>query len=415
MTSVLSSASEKQRARHDFTSNRNWTSLRFSAQALCTPWPSLFQPVLAQNMSGNRMAVLAGNALLSFNFSRPRQLSNPAGALQTTNIRLDTRLALPQATARDGQHDLVGAAFVPDYSADGSRTLIVAMYDGSVERLHLPKVDSQTPMDHSSRVVRTASYERAPGMKNVHGLASAGHTTVVLGRAGHVAMYRANAPWQSPDTVTLPGIRKGRSYAAYIARDASFVAFGRAHVDNALSVHRIRPEGGIDVVQFDSLPGSGVRKSDAVYAFAPMEPGPTGNPNLLLSGWFDGSARAYDLREPPECGAYLTLRDPWSNEGLFSVAAAGHRVAAGTRRHGMIALFDVRSPKDGWSVYAPGRSESSPVYGLALEESRVFGLTRTRAFAIDVAEGFSAETFPMLHGEAKLQHTVMTYQHSKGR
>ncbi|KAH7099613.1 hypothetical protein BKA62DRAFT_709521, partial [Auriculariales sp. MPI-PUGE-AT-0066] len=399
MNSIFVNWDDRLRVRNAHLTARNWTQRRFAAQALCTPWPGIFQPVLVQHMSSSRMAVLAGNALLTFGFhSAP--IGNPS------RIRLETRVALPHATARNGQRDLVGGAFISD------RTMIVALYDGTVHRLHLPGVQ-HTPLDHPSRYAITATYERAPGLKNVHALAAAGQTAVVLGRTGQVALYRANAPWQPPSTALLPGARKGRSWAAYIAPDVSYAAFGRAHVDHALAVHPIRPDSGIDAVDFTALSGARPGKSGyAVYSLGPMEP--SGNPNLLLSGWFDGRARGYDLRMPAASNIVLTLRDQWASEGLFSVSAAGHRVALGTLRHGLVALFDIRAPGAGWSVYAPGRAENSPVYGLALEESRLIGITRTRAFAFDFGPGADAETFPTLMGETSVQHSVSMYEHSKG-
>ncbi|EJD48552.1 hypothetical protein AURDEDRAFT_150960 [Auricularia subglabra TFB-10046 SS5] len=398
MRAVYPQWTDKTCAVHLHLADRAWQRRRFKAQALCTPWPAIFHPVMATSPS--RMAVVAGNALLTFAFGK-----QPRYELEPSNIALETRVALPHATSRDGKRDLIGASFIPDREGQ-DRTLIVALGDGTVERLYLPAVNHAAPAHDPSRVVRTGSYERGP--KGLTALATSGQLTAVLSRSGSAALYRANAPWQRPSLLTLPGTRRGRSWCVHFAPDASYVAFGRSHVDAPLALHAIHPDGDI-ALDYTSLPGAPPGRGAAVYAMANM------TPHVLLSGWFDGNTRAYDTRAPPTAGPTLVLRDPWTPDAIYSVAAAGNKVAAGTARHGMTALFDVRMPRGGWSVYAPGRAESSPVYGLALEDARVFGLTRTRAFVVDFSPGARNRTFPELGGEARVQPRVIHYEHAKGR
>ncbi|KAH9480308.1 hypothetical protein JR316_0006906 [Psilocybe cubensis] len=133
----------------------------------------------------------------------------------------------------------------------------------------------------------------------------------------------------------------------------------------------------------------------------------------------------------------LTLADRWSPEPIYALACGGGggaaHIAAGTARHSVVAFWDARAasvpvsyldassgagsssfdvhanatavgtsgvnvngtdksaaqgqpqpqmPGRGWSVHAPG-NDASPVYALALESARVWGVTQSRPFVYD--------------------------------
>lgn len=265
----------------------------------------------------------------------------------------------------------------------------------------------------AQRVVRTATYTRAEDMQDITCLTARDQTVLVLSKNGRTALYRANAPWEDPSCATLPSsARRGRSWTALLAPDLTYAAFGRSHVAAPLAIHALRPTG-LEPTPSSILPGAQSARSAAVYALSTL------SAHLLLSGWFDGTARIHDLRSPSGSKPVIELRDPWAHDAIFSVSSSGPLVGAGTARHGLVPLFDLRSPQTrltGWSVYAPGRAESSPVYGLQMEESRVFGLTRTRAFALDFSEAGEREgVFPELRGETGVRQGVVRYEHSRGR
>ena len=92
----------------------------------------------------------------------------------------------------------------------------------------------------------------------------------------------------------------------------------------------------------------------------------------------------------------MTMADPWSYEAIYSLSSGGGtgmNIAAGSARHSVVAMWDVRSSMRGWSVHAPG-DDPSPVYSLILDGSRCFGATERRAFVLDFGPGVGTETYP---------------------
>lgn len=243
--------------------------------------------------------------------------------------------------------------------------------------------------------------------------------------------------------------------------------------------------------------------SSAVYglAHAPHCAPWGASSQVLISGWFDGEVRIYDLRSGDRFGwderslipkssttttsvvsaavssaastststplrsstpstpqthqvpllkPSLTLSDRWSDEPIYAVSAGGGNgacVAAGTGRHSVVAMFDVRigaarvasvgagvgdagvvsaynntstggtrgmsgrwgrelatdtveegddadtdeSSNDGlmkgWSVHAPG-NDQSPVYDVIMESDKIWGVTQARGFVFDFVSTF---------------------------
>jgi WD40 repeat protein len=153
--------------------------------------------------------------------------------------------------------------------------------------------------------------------------------------------------------------------------------------------------------------------SSAVYDLCqgPLNSPWGASPQILVSGWFDGLVRIYDLRSPssfsirrppsspPDDGhsnaattssvpihrPVLALAEPWPYEPIYSVASGGGsaaHIAAGTSRLGIVSFWDTRKPSDGWSVHAPG-NDPSPVYSVVMDSSRFFGATQNRPFVYD--------------------------------
>jgi WD40 repeat protein len=150
--------------------------------------------------------------------------------------------------------------------------------------------------------------------------------------------------------------------------------------------------------------------SSAVYGISGIPPsGPWGGSDqVLVSGWYDGLVRVHDLRSssripgmdssasPAPLLPVLTLHDSWSLEPIYAVSCGGgssSHIAAGSARHSVVAFWDVRSPSQGWSVHAPG-NDSSPVYSIHLESSRLFGATQSRPFVYDFGPGVTRGTYP---------------------
>ncbi|KAH6912621.1 hypothetical protein BKA70DRAFT_1264393 [Coprinopsis sp. MPI-PUGE-AT-0042] len=182
------------------------------------------------------------------------------------------------------------------------------------------------------------------------------------------------------------------------------------------------------------------------------------SPQILVSGWFDGEVRIYDMRDssstcprtiasslatngslasrptgeqfarPTFLKPVLSLHDRWQHEAIYTVGCGGGNgsyVAAGAARHGVVSFWDVRRGagerlsnantlpqettdnfdsvegygqsvrKSGWSVHAPAStSDSSPVFDLIMESSRVFGVTDRKGFVLDFGPTPTVEQYP---------------------
>ncbi|THH06781.1 hypothetical protein EW145_g3852 [Phellinidium pouzarii] len=198
-----------------------------------------------------------------------------------------------------------------------------------------------------------------------------------------------------------------KSWSSYIsASDSPYVALGTSST-TPLAIYPIQesalspnPSTFLSSIRTQDSRGPSARESSAVYGITGPPPSFPGHPGqIVVSGWFDGRAAA---TRPPALAPILTLSDPWATESIYSVAVGGgtgHTVAAGTARHSVVAFWDVRKPRDGWSVHAPG-NDASPVYALALESARIFGATQSRAFVCDFSGGIGAETYPPLGSPA---------------
>ncbi|BGP25528.1 hypothetical protein JCM10295v2_004456 [Rhodotorula toruloides] len=128
----------------------------------------------------------------------------------------------------------------------------------------------------------------------------------------------------------------------------------------------------------------------------------TANKETVLAAFYDATTCVYDLRSSPPpsdvvsawdqprferpSNEIMRLSDPWSDDPAFSLAvggAAGSYVAVGTARNAAIRLFDVRQAASGGiTAFAPGR-DRSPVYGLEMEGSRLWGVSEKRGFWLD--------------------------------
>jgi len=148
----------------------------------------------------------------------------------------------------------------------------------------------------------------------------------------------------------------------------------------------------------------------------------------LIAAFFDSTTRIYDLRLPTtttttttssssaliqtneietspssDSNEVLRLSDPWSDDPSYSVSSGGplgNYIAVGSARNSAIRIFDIRSVSVGGSVGVGGSSKSkgrstggitafgpkgdrSPIYGLNLENSRVWAVTETSGFVFN--------------------------------
>ena len=179
-----------------------------------------------------------------------------------------------------------------------------------------------------------------------------------------------------------------------------------------LIVHTIQPSGISKQPTYVLDPTSrDTHSKSAVFGICGTPPSATwGSDQVLVSGWYNGSVNIHDLRTPirlrhfsspssaPHLLPVLSFVEP-SADPIYSVATGGgssNHIAAGLARHGMVVFWDVRGRRSaGWSVFAPG-NDSSPVYSVVLESSRLFGVTQARPFVYDFGPGVVEATHPSL-------------------
>lgn len=200
---------------------------------------------------------------------------------------------------------------------------------------------------------------------------------------------------------------KTRAWTCHLSTDhASFGLTSKA----PSIVHTIRPSGISKQPTYVLDPTSqDTHSKSAVFGVCGTPPSATwGSDQVLVSGWYNGSVNIHDLRasirlrnfssssSAPHLLPVLTFVEP-SVDPIYCVATGGgssNYIAAGLARHGMVAFWDIRGRRStGWSVYAPG-NDSSPVYSVVLESSRLFGVTQTRPFVYDFGPGVVEDTHP---------------------
>ncbi|KAI0670941.1 hypothetical protein C8Q78DRAFT_824535 [Trametes maxima] len=396
LSKSLSVWSPFDQVRYNTLTDRNWALPRFVARPLASKWTAKLQPVLSINNS--RLFVAAANQIYSYTFGRSEG-SRAAPSVQfecayTTNKVL-------QAT-----RDIMSIECVPDGGYD--RTLYVGYADGSLERVVLPacKAGSEGPIH-----LESAFRDRRPyhGNDAVESISSCGNNLLSLSSSGTAAFF-TNSPDSAPQFIEL----RARSWATHLTH--RYAVLGASSL-TPLTVH------GIHESHISSTPSHILTNSShddrpcpsAVYGICGTPPSAPwgGSEQVVISGWYDGVVNVHDLRSSrrahripgvnsyPAGGALypvMSMCDPWLYEPVYDVSSGGGgscHIAAGTARHSVVAFWDVRAANKGWSVHAPG-NDSSPVYSVVLEGSRLFGATQSRPFVLDFGPGVREDTYPCL-------------------
>ncbi|GLB38405.1 hypothetical protein LshimejAT787_0502700 [Lyophyllum shimeji] len=390
----------KTQVQYDFQVDRFWSRAEFIARPLSRPWAGKLQPILAINTS--RLVVAAGSGIISYKFGVSRDRESPP-------IHFEGRISFapPQGRASD----ITAITFVDDGELD--RTLYVAFQDGTLQRVVL-----QPPPSDDPTAPLGATCSASPHVHDgdfFESLSSERSMLLSLSSAGAAALTNLQTA-SSSQVVPL----NARSWVSQLCLDSSgpYAAFGTSSTI-PLRVHSITNEGFRKTpsvtfhtsVNSDFSPRAPV--SSAVYGIsrAPLASPWGASPQILVSGWFDGKVRCYDLRSssrvtaaaglpegPAPLRPVLTMKDPLQLETIYSVSCGGgsaSHIAAGSARHSVVSFWDIRSPASGWSVHAPG-NDPSPVYYVILESSRLYGATQSRPFVYDFGPGVNFETYPSL-------------------
>ncbi|KAE9392858.1 hypothetical protein BT96DRAFT_1023328 [Gymnopus androsaceus JB14] len=413
----------RTRLRYDTLSDKSWSSSRFVARPLSHPWSRKQQPTLAINDS--RLVVAAGNTIYSYAFGTLNASGSPP---------LQFEGSFPLRNERNSQWDITALAFVHDNGQ--GRTLMCGFRNGTLARVLLVNGGSSNTL---TAVIDMEVNHQPHARDIIESISSSNSLYLSLSSRGKA--YLSNL--QSPHTYTSHVDLATRSWTTYISTEGTpYAAFGSSSATSPLSVYSILEDS------FSHTPtailgtkSSSASFSSAVYGIcrAPCSSPWGSSPQILISGWYDGQVRVHDLRSSSLTESYpnsgsdsgspaplrpvMSLNDPWSIEPVYSVSSGGGAssyLGAGSARHSVVSFWDVRYPKAGWSVYAPG-NDRSPVYSVLLESSRVFGATDSRPFVYDFGPNVTKDTYPQLSPSPGLRprrsnagYYVTRYSHGHG-
>ncbi|TFK27714.1 hypothetical protein FA15DRAFT_635363 [Coprinopsis marcescibilis] len=397
----------REQVRYDYLTDRSWSKTDFVARPLSRTWGGKQSPNLA--ISNSRLIVAAGSTLFSYAFCGTPN-NNPS-------ITLEATLLLNEQHVRG--RNITSITFLEDGGLD--QTLLVAYQEQLVEVIHL------VPVVQNGKHTLTFRRKHQPAFPRddyIESFSASGQYLLSLSSNGTARLLSQAVRGSSSAASSSSTIELGeRSWRCHLSADAStpFAAFGTSG-KTPLTIYSVLPDRlsptphtilhaqKTTPTSTDSLP------SLAVYgiARAPLASPMGSSPQILVSGWFDGQVRIYDLRSsnsvingdsssgPTFLKPVMSINDRWLQEPIYAVACGGGsaaHIAAGTARHSVVSFWDVRSPKTGWSVHAPG-NDRSPVFSVILESSRFFGATESRPFVYDFGPNPTLETYPPLAAPA---------------
>lgn len=386
--------SPRQRVRYDVLTDRTWLRGEFVARPLSQPWAGKPKPTMA--ISPLRLVVAAGSLIYSYKFVGSNLDAPPVRFEGSRPLFHDSR----------GQRDASAIAFVPDGGLH--RTLRIAYLDGTFEQIRLVfSNNGGMSIDRSS-----ATSFQLPGGDFVESLSLDTNYLLSLSSRGSASLTDHTCG-DSFDFHTIQLER--RSWASHLCMQSGtpYAAFGTSSrtplILHAITNSHLSPTP-LAVLHAHPTPESPMNNCmNAVYGITRAPPSsPWGSsPQILVSGWYDGQVRCYDLRSssrfasdpttpttpntpvtphsPAPLRPVLRLDDPWSYEPIYSVSCGGGSasyIAGGSARHSVVSFWDVRIPSAGWSVHAP-HNDRSPVYQVILESSRLFAATESRPFVYD--------------------------------
>lgn len=324
------------------------------------------------------MVIATGSELTTYQFTGPRALPIEEARSRPTAYHDRYGRTCYEQLGRH-PHDIITALACEDGTGD----IVVGHVSGLLQKCRVsagrgkrPEIRSISRFSHARQAVQALDTSRS----GLLACASAHN-------GGTVSLYQISSPWQEPYSWRIN--RKPWSIKLDPAnKSPRWLALGQSG-PSPLLIYPLGEDGtAVDTDEPIRLLGN--EWSTAVYGFA--SPPPSSHighaSQVIVSAWYDGYARIHDLRQPSR-QPVMALEDPYADVPLYSVACgggAGCTVAAGTARHGLVRLWDVRSArsdnKAGSSIFGPGK-DSSPVYGLYMEHDRLFGVTDRRAWMLE--------------------------------
>lgn len=391
------------RAKYDILSDRSWAQFEFIARPLSAPWSTKEQPVIAVNSS--RLIVAAGITIYSYCFGKSTGGDAPP-------IFPEGSCSL--ATRRDRSSYITALTFIPDGGLD--QTLCVGFQDGTFERIALTGL-SKRQAATTFRVRRTArqSLHLQQNLDSCESLTYSRDYLLSLTARGRATLAGIESPSPSSSTLDL----QERSWCSHLCMESPspYAAFGTSSA-TPLTIHSITSDRLAPLPSAVLHQTESANRGSAVYGICrgpPSSPwGPS--PQILVSGWYNGTVSIHDLRSSSRSSAscapdspaplrpVLNLSNSWSIEPIYSVSCgggSGSHVAAGSARHSLLSLWDVRSPAGGFSLHAP-LNDPSPVYAVSLESSRLFGVTQSRPFVLDFVRFIFCKQLPVQYSQSPL-------------
>lgn len=172
----------------------------------------------------------------------------------------------------------------------------------------------------------------------------------------------------SSEVNAMPDGKKGCRIWSTRFLDAKRLAIGLGPSVQPINIFEVRPDGitaqpirkiGLGGDADALMPG----QASSIYPIEALLDvnGGTGEGNLFMSGGYDGIIRLHDLRSP---SSYETMyQDPTDDAAIYSLLSRGRdRVVAGTSRHCLVKVFDLRVSGASQYDYAgfAGEGEEGP-------------------------------------------------------
>ena len=386
-----------------------WNKGQFIARPLSDRWDTKLQPILAINSS--RLFLAAGNIIYTYGFGISGNALERAPDVFLEGIYSTSESTHPKT-------DITSLTCIPECGNDS--TVFVGYANGIVEKLQLPPSKGSRQTTYVPSSAREA-YEGHGD--NIIESISASSTHVLSFASSGTACLRPIKLSEAKSPAEMISLN-ARGWSSYLSSRGHyhFAAFGTTSI-NPLVIHDVLPSGLsanpsilLDVpVDYMSPP--------AVYDItsAPVSSPWGASDQIVVSGWYDGFVRVHDLRSSNAARTAsssstpspsssdtspitslqptLSFDDPWSLEPIYSISCgggSGAHIAAGSARHSVLAFWDVRYAKKGWSVHAPG-GDPSPVYSVVIDGPRVFGANQSRGFVLDFGPGVREETYPAVN------------------
>ncbi|KAF8575638.1 hypothetical protein K439DRAFT_1419601 [Ramaria rubella] len=384
--------------RNQRMAQRSWGRREFISRPLGPEWPLKFHPVMA--ISASRLVIAAGNALFCYKFMPPNRIHT-----ESPRVAFERAVTFPM----DARRDITGIAFD---ASTGDRGLILSFVHGVIGQITLPQFSSSAYRQNSVRAPPLLYIQQRGQPIRAMSVGTKGNILTIDNTGVATLQLLSNNFPSAPSTVEIGHSTPVKGWSAYLSlRSSSGHAVLGTSSRTPLVVHNITESGLnpfprviLSPSSRSALPGPG-----AVYSISgATQTFPSASPltsdQILVSGWYHGIISIHDLRcathsapEGPTLHPVMVMRDPLTLSPIYSLSSVGSHIAAGSAHHSLLHLYDVRSPKTGWSIYLPQTqtSQSSPVYSCILESTRLWAATESRAFVVDFGK-VSEHTYPPL-------------------